>query len=227
MYDPKTNLNKETIFLTKNKSAWITVEHLPDNLKQYASENFSNMFNLHPEKRGNVLVFNKNKANPEWQEIECFRWTKSYLHTPKFDNTVMKSYMFAGSDNVDITGPLPDLFEPFYKYMKTLDNKYNQVIANWYENNNDHMPYHSDCESGMVNDHKIALINLNENDTCRHFKLVTKNTKESIYDEFDIVLRHGTIITMGGDTQTKFSHGVPVLDNNNISQRMSLSFRQF
>lgn len=40
--------------------------------------------------------------------------------------------MYSGYDTSSNKSPLPKPFEPFYKYMKIIDEKYNQVIANWY-----------------------------------------------------------------------------------------------
>ncbi len=243
IHDTNVTTRQHTIYLNKDLSSWVTIEHLPVELKQYGSDNFDSMFYLHPENRGKVLVFNKDETNPEWNEIDCFRWSKSYLNTPKFDETVMKSYMFsgnndnkpksymfAGNKDTNINDKLPEAFEPFYNYMKTIDNKNNQVIANWYNDNNDYMPFHSDCEANMVKNHTIAMINLNVNENdypYRTFRIIPKDINDSLYNEVDIILRHGIVITMGGDTQTKFRHGVPKCYNENIGQRISLSFRQF
>jgi alkylated DNA repair dioxygenase AlkB len=228
VYD--SDLGNQTLYLTQDLSSWIHIDYLPNELKEYAFKNFNSMFDLHPENKANVLVFNKDKQNPDWNEIECFRWSKSYLNTPKFDKTVMKSYMFSGTNDENINDELPELFKPFYDFMKTKDDRNNQVIANWYGNNEDYIPFHSDCEADMVDNHTISLINFNSDDkidSWREFKLITRDTNNSLYDEVVIVLRHGLIITMGGNVQTKYTHGVPKCDNNLVSQRISLSFRQF
>lgn len=230
IYDSNSVSSLHNLSLTKDSSAWITVEHLPNDLGEYALNKFDSMFNLHPENKGKVLVFNKDKQNPDWHEIECFRWSKSYLNTPKFDKSVMKSYMFSGVDDENINDELPELFKPFHDFMKTKDERNNQVIANWYENNEDYIPFHSDCEAEMVDNHTISLINLNSDDkkeSCRTFRLIARDKNASVYDEVDIILRHGLIITMGGDTQEKFIHGVPKCEDDLVSPRISLSFRQF
>jgi alkylated DNA repair dioxygenase AlkB len=131
--------------------------------------------------------------------------------------------MFSGTQDTNINDPLPELFEPFYNFMKNSDNRYNQVIANWYQDK-DYIPLHSDCDAKMVNNYTIGLINLNiDNDDsdCRYFQLISKEDGK----EFNIALRHGIIITMGGDCQQKFTHSV--LSNGHTKKRMSLSFRQF
>ena len=39
---------------------------------------------------------------------------------------------------------------PFYEEMKKTDPKYNQAIVNWYEDQDDYIAPHSDCQIGMV-----------------------------------------------------------------------------
>lgn len=228
MYDPKHNHQSQTIFLTKDNSAYVIIQHIPEDLKTYALANFDSLFNIHPDERANVLLFNHNTKKPDWKEITKPRWSQSYLNTPKFDNSVMKSYMFSGHNTTNNNSPIPPPFDPFYAYMKTQDDRYNQLIANWYDNN-DYIPLHSDCESKMVPNHVISLINLNEDDNNddepRYLKFIARDRDQSIHNEFNIALRHGTLIIMGGDCQNKFSHGV--LQNSNHKKRISLSFRQF
>lgn len=226
-YDPDSNFNKSTIYLTHDQKSWITIEHLDDNIKQYAIDNFNAMFELHPEERGKVRVFNGNISDPNWVETQCSRWYQSYENTPRFDDTVMKSYMFSGQKPVDTRLPLPQIFIPFYDFMKEKDHRYNQVVVNWY-NPDDLIPYHSDCEAYMIPDHSIGLINLLpsfKQNNYHHFKLMTKDKTKSLFDEVDIVLKHGIQITMGGQLQQTFKHGVEFCPDS--SKRMSLSFRQF
>ena len=73
--DPQTHQSKERIFLTKDNSAWISIEHLPDHLKQYERENFTNIFQLHPLEKAQVQTFNKNDSTPKWVETNCRRWS--------------------------------------------------------------------------------------------------------------------------------------------------------
>ncbi len=226
-YDPDTNLNRSTMYLTHDKKSWITIEHLDDNIKQYAIDNFNAIFELHPQDKGKVLVFNGNIEDPNWVETECSIWYQSYDNTPKFDDSVMKSYMFSDRTNTNINEPLPKILVPFYECIKKNDNNYNQVVVNWY-NPDDMIPYHSDCEAYMMKNHSIGLINLlpslNQNN-YHEFKLLSKDKIKSLFDEVTIVLKHGIIITMGGELQKTFRHGVEI--NTTSSQRISLSFRQF
>jgi alkylated DNA repair dioxygenase AlkB len=206
----------ETIYLDEQKTAWLEISKLSDDLILYATENFDTLFNLHPEKKGNVLVFNKDHQNPDWDEIECFRYCKSYLATPKFDNTVMKSYMFSGHNHDGINDPLPIEFQPFYEYMKN----YNQVIVNWYEKD-DYIPPHSDCDAHMVDNYNIGLINLSKSD--RSFDLQSRNSNVV----YNVALLHGTVIKMCGKTQQLYTHSVGKGIHEGDNRRIGISFRQF
>lgn len=218
------------IYLNYNKSSWITISKIPIYLQKYAFNNFDKLFNLHPKNKGNVLVYNKNKDNPKWNEIECFRWHKSYLNTPIFNPNSNKSYMFSGW-NMNLNNEnIPNMFLPFYNFIKNEDVRYNQMTINWYKTSHDYMPLHSDCEYSMIQNHIITILNINKNNhnnLCKTFTIIPKETtKDYIYKKYDIKLTHGIIISMCGNMQNEFSHGV----NNSIyssTPRISMSFRQY
>lgn len=88
------------------------------------------------------------------------------------------------------------------------------------------------CEIGMITNSEISIISLygesnNNINNYRIFSIIPKcKDIKIIYDKVDIILDHGIIITMCGDTQIKFMHGIEKSNINTIS-RISLSFRQF
>jgi len=47
-----------------------------------------------------------------------------------------------------------------------------------------------------------------------------------IYDKVNIVLKHGSIVTMCGTTQKEFKHGIEKSEHE-VGSRIGLSFRQF
>jgi alkylated DNA repair dioxygenase AlkB len=116
--------------------------------------------------------------------------------------------------------------------MKSLDNNYNQVVANYYETENDYIPYHRDWTNGMVNNYEISTITLNHNNNniTRTFEIVPNMNvvNNSKYDKINIELYNGLIVTMGGECQERFRHGIPKISNNKIeNKRFGLTFRQF
>jgi hypothetical protein len=198
---------------------------LNQELNDYGRVNFNMMFDLHPTHKGKVQVFNKDNMDPKWKEEQCHRYHKSYLKTPTFDKTVNKSYMFSGENQEEIEKNLPEIFKPFLNFMKDQDENYNQVVINWYENENDFMPSHSDWTDGMVEGHKISVLTLNEVDNEeRSIVILSKDGKT----KQTIKLDHGQILTMYDGFQEQYRHGVPALSvNSNRNRRISISFRQF
>ena len=73
--------------MTKSGSAWITIEWLSEELKEYSQINYEELFSLHPVERGKVIMFG--------QEIISPRWHRSYLKTPKRDTKAKRSFMYS------------------------------------------------------------------------------------------------------------------------------------
>lgn len=53
--------------------------------------------------------------------------------------------------------------------------------------------------------------------------MALKNAKTALYKTINIVLRDGVLITMWGETQSHYLHGV----KKGQSSRISVSFRQY
>jgi len=216
--------DQKIIYLNVDKTAYIKISCLPDDLRKYATDNFNEMFDLHPKERHNIIL--------RMEQVEVYRWQQSYLQTPPhYDVEVLKtkSYMFSGFDTSNNTIALPDHFKIYYHYIKSQDNRYNQVVANWYKTGDDYIAYHSDCEIGMIPDAEITTISLygkDDEDKYRTISFVPKHDVDSIYDRINIVASHGLVITMCGDTQSKFRHGIEKTENE-VFPRISLSFRQY
>ncbi len=213
-----------TIYLSESKTSWITIEWLSGELINDCTKNYQNLFNLHPLQRGKVVMFDN-------EECESPRWHRSYLYQPERSNQ-KSSYMYSGIEQFkDLSLPTP--FQSFLDFLNEKEpvDKYNQVIVNWYANGNDYIAPHSDCQNAMLPNASIAIISLCENDRFpREIKITPKRLKnevnDNLYTQVKIKLKHGCIITMHGDTQTKFRHGIPkALDNN--TSRVSLTFRKF
>ena len=48
---PSKDTSYQTIYLTKSKSAWITITWLSDELINYSQNQYQSLFNLHPTER--------------------------------------------------------------------------------------------------------------------------------------------------------------------------------
>lgn len=190
----------------------ISISELSQNLSDYSLKNFNEMFNLHPEERHKIIMYEK--------EIEVHRFQKSYLKTPKIDKEYIKSnsYMYSGYNDSNNSQELPEIFRPFYDFVKERDIKYNQVIINWYEKN-DYISMHSDCIRSMKTCSPILIISIYE-DISHSVKLTIENKNSKL--KYEKELNHGSIIEMFGNFQKEFRHGIL----NNPNKRISISFRQ-
>lgn len=213
------------IQLNESGTAFITINYLPQPLININSVLFDTLWNLHPKLKHTIVHNNKENA--------VYRYSQSYLQTPPIDDNYINkqhSYMYSGYDTEDNNNALPTEFEPYYNHMKSLDSKYNQVIANWYEDKDDYIAYHSDCVYNMIPNAKISLLSfydcdkINE-DNIRRLIIKPKPSTKSLYDNFEIILKHGMIITLEGTTNAEYRHGIKKEPIYKLP-RISLSFRQ-
>lgn len=206
------------IVLDKCSKSQVHIDTLPEDLINLSVREFNNMFNLHPESRGKVIMSNYN--------VNTSRWHQSYLNTPEYKPDIGHSYMFSGV-NPEQQPELPSIFKTFLDYLnETRKQKFNQVVANWYNDGSDYIAYHSDYTVGMPDDANIVVITFNEDDLdSREFVLKAKKDTDSIYDSYKILCKTGTIISMNNDVNKYYRHGVP--KSNSTTKRISLTFRTF
>ena len=169
----KTKYSK--IYLSESKSSWITIEWLSEELIQYSTENYHELFSIHPLQKGIIVMY----------DVECVspRWHRSYLHQPKREPGKV-SYMYSGMERFKVLS-LPVPFQKFLDFLneKEETDKYNQVIANWYANGTDYIAQHSDCLKGMAPNASIAIITLCEDEKFpRELKITPKNLKNETND---------------------------------------------
>jgi len=76
----------------------------------------------------------------------------------------------------------------------------------------------------MINNAKISILSLYPNDDVKNYRTLTIKSKTN-NDVYNIRLDHGLIVSMCGTTQNEFTHGIKKCSND-VSKRLSLSFRQ-
>lgn len=225
-YEPKLLIKEiipisgqhQMIQLNTSGTAFLSIDHLPNNLFIKATDTFNEIYTLHPPQKHKIIMYET--------EVPVHRYSKSYLNTPTdLSHTRTRSYMYSGFTTDENTDSLPEVLIPFYDYIKTLDPKYNQVICNWYENHNDYIAPHADCQRGMIPDAKVALLSLYDGDEYRILELTPKAGTRALADKFVITLSHGSIVTMCGTTQDEFVHGI-LEHQTECGRRISVSFRQ-
>lgn len=141
-----------------------------------------------------------------------------------------EDYSYAGITH-KATGPLPpELLTPLsdlkkhnnqklYSYIKAED--INSCLINYYENENDHIHWHSDDEKelGPSSIDNITVVSLSLGDS-RDFCLKSKDDKIN----FKLEVQTGDLIIMYGDFQKNFLHRVPKAKSKK-DLRINLTYR--
>jgi alkylated DNA repair dioxygenase AlkB len=229
-FDPLTDMDiKETceLSLTENKSSHVEISFVPKELMEYGVKHFDELFALHPNERHRII-------SKTGEDYEVFRWQMSYLKTPDYNASEeyfkTHNYMYSGLDTSKNNDDLPNLFAPFYEFAKKQDDRYNQVVINWYDANNDYIAFHRDCQRKMLKDVPIMVITLSEQQ-CRDFEIIPFEKNDSSvkpnYSNVKIASRNGSVIKMCGEFQTEFRHGIRQNSTNDLGRRISISFRSF
>jgi len=94
---------------------------------------------------------------------------------------------------------------------------FNSCLLNLYHDGSEGMAWHSDGERDLKKNGAIASLSLGAE---RKFSFKHKKTKESV----SLVLQHGSLLVMGGRTQTHWLHRLPP-SKKVISPRVNLTFR--
>lgn len=94
---------------------------------------------------------------------------------------------------------------------------FNSCLLNLYHDGSEGMAWHSDGEKDLKKDGTIASLTFGAE---RKFSFKHKNSKERI----DLMLQHGSLLTMRGTTQTHWLHRLPPTKSIG-SLRINLTFR--
>lgn len=204
-------------YVTKDQDSWIEIHSLSSEMRDFVSTNYDAMFAERPIDQSYIHKF--HRTTNLWEHEKVSRRYDNYLHTPNYDPTTHKSYMFNNSGYK----VLPQLFQPLYEEMLQLDPRYNQVVINYYKDGSEFINTHSDCTAKMVENHSISICSLNE-DVPRTMIFQAKNSSNTLFEEFSIKLESGQILVMGGAFQNNYKHGIPQeLDIH--TSRIGLTFR--
>ena len=162
--------------------------------------NFDKLWSLHPPEYGQIKIYGKL--------INVPRYTQSYL----------QSYSYSGMLHYAID--LPPEFEPFLKWThKLFEEKFNQVLVNWYENGQHYIGAHTDNEPQIIKNSPILSISLGAE---RIMRIRFKETNEIVKD---IIFKDRSYIIMCGEMQKYYTH--EIIKSNTNDKRISLTFRMF
>lgn len=220
---------KETkkIVLDKEGSCWITVTMLPKELIEQSYNDYDKLYALKTGGKLKIIHYDKDQI--------AHRTYNSYLATPPLNLKKLSerssSYMFGDTScEANEFNPLPEDYKVYFDYMNLCDS-YNQVVANYYDNGTEYIPYHADWKDNMVKYANIATLTFCKTDETKHphkireFIIKPNKDTHANYKKVIVKTTHGSIIKMHGLTQDKFKHGIPT--NSSDESRMSLSFRLF
>ena len=174
----------------------------------FDAEKFESLWKLKPEGKSEVYVYNKETKVHDEKQI--FRSYRSYLLIPPLNKDLPKSYMHDG-----VEPSVPNQLLPYLKEAWFDDDRYNQMVINWYEPE-DYIESHRDCDNYMVDDYLIRIVSLDEGTPRKIvFKgVVTRDIMEAVPSE-------ALPIYISQATNRNYRHSVGPGDG----RRISITFR--
>ncbi len=175
-------------------------------------ENFTELWNLHPEEKKEIMMNGK------------------LIKVPRYHEVYGTDYKFSGVEHKGIK--FPKLIKKLLKSCNTLlpvidcgrfsDYKFNQGVVNWYEDGNNYIGAHRDNEKCIVEKSPILSISLGE---TRTFRIREHKTKEIIED---VKLENNDVLIMCQEFQKYLTHEIVKISGkkaNKTGKRISLTFR--
>lgn len=168
-----------------------------------------------------ALTFQKKiQEETTWQEDDIKLFGKTYKQ-PRLTalyGDKDKTYSYS---NIKMT---PNLWTPTLLKIKEdieyiTKEAFTTVLLNLYRDGNDSNGWHSDNEKELGNDPFIASLSFGAKRTF-HFK-----HKQDTSLKFKIDLGHGSLLVMGGETQTFWKHQIPK-SKRVLAPRINLTFRK-
>lgn len=178
----------------------VGVGNLPAALKPSQDE-FEALWDLHPEE---FIKFGRFTD----KEVFLPRWQRAYEVDYSFSNRVSKAH------------PCPPEFKPFLAWAKGLDERYNGMLVNWYDDEKGHyIGRHRDSTEGINTEVPILTLSLGG---TRNFRMRPFRDKGF----FDIPAEDGAVIVIPWGTNARYTHEVPA-SVRHVGRRISVTFRSF
>jgi alkylated DNA repair dioxygenase AlkB len=190
----------EGIYYELTPESWVTYyNEIPFDMKM-SSEQFEELWNLHPKDHDSIMMFGKL--------IPVKRYNQSYG----------LPYKFAGIDHPAL--PFPPIVKRYIDYLNENGFYFNSALVNWYSDGEDYIGFHSDDTRQLVKDSPIACFSFGE---TKKFQL------KSIADNKitnNIMLNNNSLIIMGGLCQKTHKHSI-AKGKSILGRRISITLRQF
>lgn len=165
------------------------------------------------------LYFTTLKHTIPWQQDPITIFGKTYLQprltslfgdndkTYSYSNIIMYPHPFKGI-----------VLEIKRKVEKFTNETFTTCLLNLYRNGRDSNSWHADDEKELGENPIIASVSLGQE---RYFHLRHKNNKQQ---KHKILLEHGSLLLMKGETQHFWQHQIPKTTRK-IGERINLTFR--
>lgn len=154
----------------------------------------------------------------EWRNDEAKIFGKLYITKRKVAWYGDKQFEYAYSNRVKLALPwTPELLALKQIAEEKTNETYNSCLLNLYHDGSEGMAWHSDGEKDLKKNGAIASVTLGAE---RKFAFKHKETKQKI----DVILEHGSLLVMKGETQTHWLHRLPPTKKIH-KPRINLTFR--
>jgi alkylated DNA repair dioxygenase AlkB len=159
-------------------------------------------------------------SGPGWEQHRLMLFGRERL-TPRLcawygDPDARYAYSGKALEPLPWTAPLAALRE---RLEVALGVRFNSVLANLYRNGADSMGWHSDDEASLGPQPVIASLSLG---ATRRFMLRHRRRRD--VPPMSLLLEHGSLLLMVGDTQRHWHHAVPKT-RQPVGTRINLTFR--
>lgn len=174
---------------------------------------------------------------PNWWQYDVEKTEQHLLELPWMTKRTARheyfmsdkklTYSYGKVDNQDVVynaEPFTDLVGFMMDRLNTdLDAEFNACFLNKYDNEQQHLGWHSDDFAGMRHDQPIAVVSFGAE---RRIWVKEKGVAGNIPDEQKILLQKGSLFIMPEGYQDTHVHKIPKHDRP-CGWRISLTFRSF
>lgn len=153
-----------------------------------------------------------------WRNDEAKIFGKLYITKRKVAWYGDKQYEYAYSNRVKLAlSWTSELLELKHLAEEKTKETYNSCLLNLYHDGSEGMAWHSDGEKYLKKNSAIASLTFGAE---RKFAFKHKETKQKVA----LILEHGSLLVMKGETQTHWLHRLPPTKKNH-KPRINLTFR--
>lgn len=157
-------------------------------------------------------------SNIEWRHDEAIIFGKPITTKRKVAWYGEKPFEYTYSNTTKTALPWnKELLSLKAMVEKETGETFNSCLLNLYHNGSEGMAWHSDGETDLKKNGAIASLSFGAE---RKFCFKHKKTKETV----SLVLQHGSLLVMKGETQTYWLHRLPPTKKTN-QPRVNLTFR--